>query len=613
MGAGAGAGHGLGAGALPSALLSYAAKPTEAAPVVGPDDDVERLRLENETLSAVVGVVASGPDLSHILDRVVDLLTRATDCHACLVYLRAGERLEMRAASPIYSHLVGRVSFGIDQGLAGWSVRNGEAAFIRERALEDQRTHYVPELEEERFQSMVAVPIPARDGAAIGAIVLHTVAPREFDERILNVLSRAASLVAGAIENARLYEDAKLRVAALTRLADFGREVAAVDDREALFERAAQGVRALIEADVVLVYSAAGPGRRLVRVAADPASAGTEADAEAAAALLADGGLVDDSIRGPILASTGLDPATAALDAVELSSDGERIGAVVAASRQPWPEMTPELLRAAAQQVALAAEKIALIEHLTEENVARDLFDSLAAGDSEAVAGRLERAGLGDGRPRFVMVAEPSAGDAAWPENAAELERALRALLPQALIDLSSGVLRAMVPVDSTGHAAVRPFVEALDAEHLLDGLAVGTSEARSGVEGLVMARREAGDAAKVAARLGRAGKGLLYRDTGAYRYLIALLDEGGPEDHLRRAVETLASYDDGRGSQLLATLDSYLASGRSVAATSRDLFIHVNTLRQRLSRIEELTGLKIADEDLLALQLAVKLGFVRS
>jgi PucR family transcriptional regulator, purine catabolism regulatory protein len=174
-------------------------------------------------------------------------------------------------------------------------------------------------------------------------------------------------------------------------------------------------------------------------------------------------------------------------------------------------------------------------------------------------------------------------------------------------------VLRALVPVDSTGHSAVRPFVEVLDAEHLLDGLAIGTSEARSGVEGLVLARREAGDAAKVAARLGPAGKGLLYRDTGAYRYLIALLDEGGPEDHLRRAVETLASYDRGRGSQLLATLDSYLASGRSVAATSRDLFIHVNTLRQRLARIEELTGLKIADEDLLALQLAVKLGFVDS
>jgi DNA-binding PucR family transcriptional regulator len=63
----------------------------------------------------------------------------------------------------------------------------------------------------------------------------------------------------------------------------------------------------------------------------------------------------------------------------------------------------------------------------------------------------------------------------------------------------------------------------------------------------------------------------------------------------------------------MLATLDAYLSSGRMVAATARDLFIHVNTLRQRLERIEELTGLRLAEEDLLMLQLAVKLGRART
>src|SRR6185437_10174266 len=273
MGSGAHPDHRLGAGALPSALLSDFVDTARTDGAVPLGDEVERLRLENETLSAVVGVVSSGPDLRHILDRVVDLLSQATDCHACFVYLRAGARLDMRAASPVYSHLVGKVSFGVDQGLAGWAISRGEAAFIREGAIDDPRTHYVPELEEERFQSMVAVPIPARDGTAIGAIVLHTVAPREFDERILNVLSRAAALVAGAIENAHLYEDAQERVEALTRLAAFGREVAGIVDRGALFELAATKVRELTGADVVLVQSADGPGARLRRVAASPADA----------------------------------------------------------------------------------------------------------------------------------------------------------------------------------------------------------------------------------------------------------------------------------------------------------------------------------------------------
>ncbi|MBS1887519.1 MAG: helix-turn-helix domain-containing protein [Actinobacteria bacterium] len=576
--------------------------------------EIERLRLENETLSAVVGVVSSGPDLSHILDRVVDLLTRATDCHACFVYLRAGERLEMRAASPIYSHLVGRISFGVDEGLAGWAVRNCEAAFIREGAIEDPRTHYVPELEEERFQSMVAVPIPARDGTAIGAIVLHTVAPREFDERILNVLSRAAALVAGAIENARLYEDAKERVAALTRLAEFGREVAAVGDRKALFELAARGVRSLIDADAVRIYSAGGTGGRLVRVSSDPgvgpADVATEGDL--VTALLGDGGLVDGTVRARLLAALEIDDPEAALDAVELSVGGEMNGALVVVSRHPWQETTPEMLRAAAQQVALAAEKIGLIEHLTEENLARDLFDALGAGDLQLASRKVEAARLERSRPRFVLEARPIESGGSWSEDAVELERKIRAAVPQAFCDLSSGLLRALVPVAAAGMEPVRAVLIEIRDAGALENFAVGVSEARIDVEGMATALREARDAGAIAARLGRIADPLLYRDTGAYRYLIDILDEGGPGDHLRAAVDEIVAYDRERGTQLLDTLDEYLSSRGNIAVTSRSLFIHVNTLRQRLERIEELTGLKIADEDFLALQLAVKLGHIR-
>ena len=73
--------------------------------------------------------------------------------------------------------------------------------------MDDPRTNYIPELEEDRFQSMAAVPVPSRAGDVIGVIVLHTAAPREFDEGTLKVLAHAAPLVAGAIENAKLYEE----------------------------------------------------------------------------------------------------------------------------------------------------------------------------------------------------------------------------------------------------------------------------------------------------------------------------------------------------------------------------------------------------------------------
>jgi DNA-binding PucR family transcriptional regulator len=49
--------------------------------------------------------------------------------------------------------------------------------------------------------------------------------------------------------------------------------------------------------------------------------------------------------------------------------------------------------------------------------------------------------------------------------------------------------------------------------------------------------------------------------------------------------------YDLRHGTDLTTTLDAYLANRCSVNDTANALFIHRNTLRQRLGRIEELTG----------------------
>jgi DNA-binding PucR family transcriptional regulator len=77
----------------------------------------------------------------------------------------------------------------------------------------------------------------------------------------------------------------------------------------------------------------------------------------------------------------------------------------------------------------------------------------------------------------------------------------------------------------------------------------------------------------------------------------------------MRSAVDLLIAYDGKRRTALLDTLERYLAERRSVIESSRALFIHPNTLRQRLGRIEELTGLKLDRDDLLSLELAIKLA----
>ena len=77
----------------------------------------------------------------------------------------------------------------------------------------------------------------------------------------------------------------------------------------------------------------------------------------------------------------------------------------------------------------------------------------------------------------------------------------------------------------------------------------------------------------------------------------------------MRTAVDLLIAYDNKRRTALLDTLERYLAERRSVIESARELYIHPNTLRQRLGRIEELTGLDLNEDDLLSLELAIKLA----
>ena len=180
--------------------------------------------------------------------------------------------------------MVGKVEFALDEGLTGWVARTGEPAFIREDALSDPRMKYVPELEEEHFQSMVAVPVPARSGEVLGVVVLHTVAPREFDEGVLNFLVHTASLVAGAIENARLYEETRLRVDALTNLAELSERIVAVGGpRGALPASSPRACARLLGCDASQLWLRDGEdgraraGRRSTRRARSPSRASSRA------------------------------------------------------------------------------------------------------------------------------------------------------------------------------------------------------------------------------------------------------------------------------------------------------------------------------------------------
>ena len=122
-------------------------------------------------------------------------------------------------------------------------------------------------------------------------------------------------------------------------------------------------------------------------------------------------------------------------------------------------------------------------------------------------------------------------------------------------------------------------------------------------------AYREANDAATIARALLGDGGAIDYSRVGAYRYLVHIGADDAPRDRMRVAVDRLIAYDRRRRTALLDTLERYLSERRSVIESARALYIHPNTLRQRLGRIEELTGLDLNVDDLLSLELAIKLA----
>ena len=151
--------------------------------------------VDRRFLNEIISTVSSSLDLEQVLAAVVRLLSDASAVHACFVYLLEdnGERLVLRAASDPYSHLAGKVVLERGEGLAWSAVERREPAFIREGAHRDPRFKYVPEIDNELFQSLVSVPMLGRDGEPIGTITLHTEAPREFSESEVEFLASSGA------------------------------------------------------------------------------------------------------------------------------------------------------------------------------------------------------------------------------------------------------------------------------------------------------------------------------------------------------------------------------------------------------------------------------------
>jgi GAF domain-containing protein len=578
---------------------------------VAVDVELQGLREENQTLYGVIKLVSSSLEVTSMLQGVVELATDATHCHACFIYLLEDDQLTIRAASPVFSKAVGKVRFSVDEGLTGWVARHRTPEFIRDRAMDDPRMKYVPALEEERFQSMVAVPILSRAEKTIGVIVLHSEAPHEFTEEVLRLLVHIASLVSGAIENAQLYDREHRRVGALTGLAGLAQEVAAASDAGGVGDVVARVGSELLDASVCQLYRLEPEGG-LELLASAPSMVRNPPTVSATGLVL---DALDRRSAGPAAAALWPDLEVADLIVTALAAGGERVGLLCAGSRpgRTFTDEHREIARAIAHLAAIAIKRVELIESLTNANIVKDLFDALAAGAAGFAAAKAAEVRCDLTQPYLIICAGPVApgeqGSSEWLAAADAIGRELAELVSRTAVDAGPGPVRAVLPIGVVRPEKLEELHRSLHELGRMGGAAIGVSELGQSPADSTRAYRESVDAATIGRALLGNGGAIAYSQLGAYRYLVQIGADDAPRDRMRAAVDELIAYDAKRQTALLDTLEQYLAERRSVIESARALFIHPNTLRQRLGRIEELTGLALDQDDLLSLELAIKLA----
>jgi hypothetical protein len=170
--------------------------------------------------------------------------------------------------------------------------------------------------------------------------------------------------------------------------------------------------------------------------------------------------------------------------------------------------------------------------------------------------------GSAETRPeRELLIVVPGAGPEPGRRAAAAVRRELEAGLPNYLLTVTSS----------------RPAPDATDLH-------------RAGAEALL--------AANVAEARGLPA--LSFEETGAYRLLLHAMSEDPSElqGFYDETVAPLVAYDEQYETELVHTLETFLDADGNVAGTAERLFTHRHTVRYRLERVKELSGLDVSSTD---------------
>ena len=540
---------------------------------------------------------ASTQKPDELLALIIREATSAMDTDVCSLYLLVpGEQLLLTATNGLNENMVGRVRMRVGEGITGWVAQTRGPAVAAEVGR-DPHWKWVPGLDEDRFHSMLSVPIESGP-RLVGVLNAQSAQRRDFNAGDIDFLRAIAAQVAGILERSELQRTLEAQLAEIqlshdiherfTRLSLDGAGIAAILEAVGAL---AGGPAALYAPDGYRVRGLGGVGDKM------PARLST---------------------RGRNAPDVDVVPVRAGSDVLGLLAVGHDREGIAAPGRLRALEHGSTVLAVELSKERAAAE--------VERRLRGDLVEEVLAGglepdEAERIARQAERLGHRVPHRAWVLVLESDddASEAALavPGRADSLDSALsgliRSRMPSALTLVRSASAVFLVPDEVAPDLA---SAEKLAAQVLAaagpvmkpGSASVGVGNLATSVAELARSYLEARQALRLTRRAGSRAHVTSYRSLGAFRLLLEVQSPEALKRFVDELLGPLLEYARSRDTPLLETLEALSAARWVRRAAARQLGIHINSMTYRAERIEVLTGLSLDDpETRVAISIALR------
>ena len=263
------------------------------------------------------------------------------------------------------------------------------------------------------------------------------------------------------------------------------------------------------------------------------------------------------------------------------------------------PQRSAGPLQASALELAAAALARELVHARTlAENELRlrgDLVEDLIRGtEDESAYARALAAGHDLHGPHQVVVVRWEAGVLGEEAMTAGVRQAAAAVKLDCLLGRRPGTVVLIVRAESLDEG----LYQAVSAELGSPAGALGVGDRCTGPSDLPRSYQEALRALEVRRKSANPHGLTHFEQLGLYRVLAENHGDAETDRFLDQWLGVLRDYDTAHHTTLVATLSAYLDAGGGYDTAAAALQIHRSTLRYRLQRIREITGLDLADVD---------------